>query len=61
MRKKIIFWKNELTREVGHGRPLEASLADAWAKYENDRYHYIIHMAVDADITKIQDLEGGVV
>ena len=59
MRKKIIFWKNELSEKEGHGRPLKASLADAWVKYGNDTYPHIIHMVVDADIPKIREPEGG--
>jgi len=53
MRKKIVFWKHEITGVDGHGMPLEAYLADAWTKKGNEDYPDIIHMAVDADITKM--------
>lgn len=52
--KKIVYWYSKMTSTIGHGKPLEAYLADDWVQYGNEAYPDIIHIAIAVDLTKMQ-------
>jgi len=54
--KKIVFWKSTYTQATGHGKPLKPDIADALVEWGNKNCPDIYHKAVDADLTKFEDI-----
>lgn len=41
--KLIVFWKSKMTVAEGHGEPIDANLAEAWARHGNATYPELVH------------------
>lgn len=60
--KLIVFWKSKLTGAEGHGGPIDANVAEAWAEYGNVTYPELVHWtepsAAEADTVLPEETQG---